>query len=163
MERRNVVKGALLGSITAIAMPQQWSKPIIDAVILPAHAQTSSSCSGFTESAVNEPLDMSVTATQVSGPITVARNGNTFAGTDTAIVGTCQGGNDQTIQVSLSGTIDSANNSMSGDITIILSCGNDLISDQVSTFILNQSPSSASDEGDYSGTLTGTLRRCNDF
>ncbi|MGM0553979.1 MAG: twin-arginine translocation signal domain-containing protein [Pseudomonadota bacterium] len=37
--RRRLLKLLGLGGAAAVIMPERWSKPIIDSVILPAHAQ----------------------------------------------------------------------------------------------------------------------------
>lgn len=40
--RRNILKKLAVGGLAAgAAMPTKWSKPVVDAVVLPAHAQTS--------------------------------------------------------------------------------------------------------------------------
>ena len=39
--RRSLLKKLAVGGIAGAAMPAQWSRPVIDTVILPAHAQTS--------------------------------------------------------------------------------------------------------------------------
>lgn len=40
-ERRKLLAVIGIGSLAPLAVPTKWSKPIIDSVILPAHAQTS--------------------------------------------------------------------------------------------------------------------------
>ncbi len=37
--RRRLLKLLGLGGAAAVIMPERWSKPVIDSVILPAHAQ----------------------------------------------------------------------------------------------------------------------------
>ncbi len=39
-KRRSVLKGALLGTGSAAALPDAWINPVINTVIVPAHAQT---------------------------------------------------------------------------------------------------------------------------
>jgi hypothetical protein len=39
--RRKILTVIGIGSLAPLAIPSKWSKPIIDSVILPAHAQTS--------------------------------------------------------------------------------------------------------------------------
>ena len=39
--RRSLLKKLAVGGIAGAAIPTKWSKPVIDAVVLPAHAQTS--------------------------------------------------------------------------------------------------------------------------
>ena len=40
-DRRKLLAIIGVGGVAAVAIPSRWSKPIIDSVILPAHAQTS--------------------------------------------------------------------------------------------------------------------------
>lgn len=52
--RRNALTLLGVGAVSAVAMPSKWSKPLVDAVILPAHAQTSAMC--MTDATVGGPL-----------------------------------------------------------------------------------------------------------
>ncbi len=38
--RRDLLKKLAIGGVAGAALPAQWSKPVIDSVMLPAHAQT---------------------------------------------------------------------------------------------------------------------------
>jgi hypothetical protein len=41
-ERRRLLKQAMAGGIVGVALlPERWVRPVVDAVIVPAHAQTS--------------------------------------------------------------------------------------------------------------------------
>ena len=41
-ERRRLLKQAIAGGIVgAVFLPERWVRPVVDAVIVPAHAQTS--------------------------------------------------------------------------------------------------------------------------
>jgi hypothetical protein len=42
-ERRKILKSTLAGGaiVTANIMPDDWTEPVLDSIILPAHAQTS--------------------------------------------------------------------------------------------------------------------------
>ena len=51
--RRKLITAIGIGSVASLAAPTKWTKPVIDAVILPAHAQTS----------------MCVTDTTIGGPL----------------------------------------------------------------------------------------------
>ncbi|MEM7358798.1 MAG: hypothetical protein AAF431_06865 [Pseudomonadota bacterium] len=51
-ERRKLIGLLGIGGAAAVAAPAKWSKPVIDAVLLPAHAQTS--C--VTDTTVGGPL-----------------------------------------------------------------------------------------------------------
>lgn len=42
--RRKLLTAIGVGSVTSLAVPTNWSKPIIDSMMLPAHAQTSILC-----------------------------------------------------------------------------------------------------------------------
>jgi hypothetical protein len=163
-DRRKALQYAL-GSAGAIVvgLPARWSKPALSAVILPAHAQTS--CSGFTTTVVNESLNITVTATEIQGPIVVTRtNPTTFSGGVVSALNECRPGENFSLNVEFSGVIDSAANQISGDLIILQTCGTDFVCEQISTFVVIQSPvNSGVDEGSYSGTVTGTLRCCDDF
>ena len=41
--RRKIIKSTVGGAAVAVALPTQWSKPILSTVLTPAHAQTSTS------------------------------------------------------------------------------------------------------------------------
>lgn len=53
-DRRKLITAIGIGSIASLVAPSKWSKPIVDAVILPAHAQTSMMC--VTDTTVGGPL-----------------------------------------------------------------------------------------------------------
>lgn len=40
-ERRSLLAGVVFGSLSLTALPKKWTKPVVDSVLLPAHAQTS--------------------------------------------------------------------------------------------------------------------------
>jgi hypothetical protein len=52
--RRKLITAIGIGSIASLVAPSKWSKPIVDAVILPAHTQTSMMC--VTDTTVGGPL-----------------------------------------------------------------------------------------------------------
>jgi len=162
-DRRSALKFSTLSATAIIFAPTDWTKPIVNSLILPAHAQTSASCSSFTITPVNEAVSFIVSANQVSGPISVVRTGNTFNGTESSVLGSCQGDQQLELEVQLSGSINTMNNSVEGELTITQRCGEDLVSEQISTFTAQQSPVSSSTEGTYTGTLDGSLRSCDDF
>lgn len=156
-DRRKALRYGLLGGTFAVVLPSKWAKPIVNSVILPAHAQTSA----CTVETINESITIQVSATQIEGPITLARNGNSFNGTESRDVGACGTNQRLTVLVEFSGTINSNNNEITGELTIRQSCGTDLVSEQISTYRATQSPAQANnDEGNYSGTVTGTLETC---
>lgn len=53
-DRRKLITAIGIGSIASLVAPSKWSKPIVDAVILPAHTQTSMMC--VTDTTVGGPL-----------------------------------------------------------------------------------------------------------
>jgi len=61
VERRKLLTFIGAGSMAAVAIPAKWHKPIIDSMVLPAHAQTS----------------MCVTDTTVGGPLVGNASGAT--------------------------------------------------------------------------------------
>jgi len=162
-DRRSVLKFTSLSASAVLLAPTDWTKPIVNSVIIPAHAQTSANCTQFTTMQVNESISLSVSATEVSGRITVSRTGNSFSGIENSVLGSCQGGRQLNLEVRLSGTINAVNNSLEGELAIIQRCGLDLVSEQTTTFTAQQSPTSGVVEGTYTGTLTGNLRSCDDF
>jgi len=162
-DRRSVLKFTGLSASGLLLAPKDWTKPIVNSVMLPAHAQTSANCSSFTTTQVSESISLSVTATQVSGQITASRTGNTFSGTESSVLGSCQGSQQLNLEVRLTGVINAVNNSLEGELVIIQRCGLDLVSEQTTTFTAQQSPASNSIEGTYTGTLIGNLRSCDDF
>lgn len=162
ISRRDVLKPIVGTGLALGIMPEAWRKPLINTVITPAHAQTS--CSGFSESTVNESITITVTATEVQGPIVVTRSGNQFDGSDASRIDECRGGNDLDVDIQFSGMIDVAANQISGDLSIVQTCGGQLVCEQISQFTATQTPIDAGSElGDYQGTVTGTLRCCDDF
>ena len=159
--RRDALKSVAATTIALSTLPKNWTKPLLGAVVIPAHAQTS--CSGFTTTQVNESLTLTVTDTMISGPIDAIRTANNFSQIETTDVGGCRDNETLSARVEFSGTIDSANNSISGEINILQNCGADFVCEQISTFTATQNMPSSSDNGDYTGTVIGTLRCCDDF
>ncbi|MFQ3244492.1 MAG: hypothetical protein ACI9SP_001123 [Arenicella sp.] len=153
--RREILKASIGSGAVLVAMPSKWTSPVMNSIILPAHAQTS----GSTSSPVNESISIDITATEISGPIVIARSGSSsFSGSETVLVGQCKGTSDLSLRVDFSGTLDSANSQITGAITLTQRCGSDLVCEQLSTFTVTQSPLDlGSDIGNYTGTLTGTL------
>jgi len=162
-KRRKVLLSMVAGGSGLAALPQRWSRPLIDSVIIPAHAQTT--CSGFEVEPIDQPIDITLTAAEVRGPIIVGRDGSgVFSDTQTLINGTCTNDAAFSQEVTFSGTIDSANNEIVGDLLIRQFCGDDLFCEQVSTYTAQQNPVDAmSDLGTYQGRVVGTQTCCVDF
>jgi hypothetical protein len=54
LERRRLLTCITVGGAAGIAMPAAWVSPIINSVVLPAHAQTSAAC--VTDAQAGGPL-----------------------------------------------------------------------------------------------------------
>jgi len=157
--RREILKASIGSGAVLVFVPSKWTSPVINSIVLPAHAQTS----GSTSSPVNESINIEITATEIRGPIVIARSGSSsFSGSETVMIGQCSGTSDLSLRVDFSGTLDSATSQITGEITLTQRCGGDLVCEQVSTFTTTQSPvDSGTDTGNYTGMLIGTLV-CND-
>ena len=161
-QRREAFKSLATIAVTTSVLPNQWLKPVINSIILPAHAQTS--CSGFTTSDVNESLTLVVTDTTVSGPIMANRSLNTFNEVGERVIDSCRDTQTLNVRVEFSGEINSTDSSITGTINILQTCGSEFVCEQISSFTATQTPvNSASDNGDYTGTVIGTLVCCDDF
>lgn len=67
-DRRNLIKSLAAGGTIAVALPKRWTTPIVDAVVLPAHAQTSDSCAAPGTGSSNTPgLTANVTFAVIDG------------------------------------------------------------------------------------------------
>jgi hypothetical protein len=88
VERRGMLKGAMLGGIVGVALlPESWVRPVIESVTVPAHAATSPTAGPTTTIAPTTSPFGSTTAPFVT---TTAVFGTTTAvfGTTTAVFGT---------------------------------------------------------------------------
>ena len=54
LSRRKLLGLMAVGGAGAVAVPEQWSKPLVRSVLLPAHAQTSTVC--LTDNTIGGPL-----------------------------------------------------------------------------------------------------------
>ena len=52
--RRKLLATLGVGTVAAVTLPSKWKKPMVDAIVLPAHAQTSATC--MTDVTVGGPL-----------------------------------------------------------------------------------------------------------
>ena len=163
--RRNLLFSTLSGTAVIAALPKQWSRPVVETVILPAHAETSFMCSGFDVEPVDQPIDITVTATQINGPIIADLDASgSFDTTQTIASGSCSDDSEFSQQTMFSGIIDSSANQISGDLIIRQFCGPNLFCEQISVYTATQiSPDPNSDLGDYQGRITGTQTCCQDF
>lgn len=165
--RRQSVKAITSIGLVSGLIAQQWSKPLITALILPAHAQTSDdsgSCSDVEAQQVNEPIFITVTATEVRGPVVAQLSGTSFSVQETIDQGMCaENTQSQTQTTEFSGRIDSVSNLITGDFLIRQFCGTTLICEQISVFTATQIvPTTNNDIGDYAGQVIGTLTCCLD-
>ncbi len=84
-DRRKLLQVIGISSVAAVAVPSKWSKPVIDAVVLPAHAQTS--CT--TDTVVGGPLLGSGSATcQAACEAEAAAQGAQLCSVDETLDGT---------------------------------------------------------------------------
>jgi|GEM_PF-6921040 len=113
--RCKLLKSIVAGSGVIVAgksLPENWSKPVVDSVLLPAHAQATTPCTSCLDSATYcaGSGESSITVTvALNGTVTVVHNRGT--GTDT--VDPCTGGTFEVIysasgnlsQITVSGSI----------------------------------------------------------
>ena len=163
INRRTTLRTLVGSGVLFSALPKHWSKPIIDSVIIPAHAQTS--CSSISSTPFSESLSITITANEVQGPIVVVRNGSdSFAGNSASNISQCTDGSDLDVEITFSGVINSATSQISGDLVIIQRCASRLVCEQIGSYTVTQDPIDAgSDLGNYVGTVSGTLNCCDDF
>ena len=161
----------MVSSVTgaSIAMPTSWVKPVVNSMLLPAHAQSSTmptlSCSEIIVEPIRSNIEIQVMATEVIGPIMVNLITPTrFSGSESIIAGTCNNGEVMRQEVLFEGEIDTANNQITGLLEVDVFCGNEVACEQRSTFTSVQTPVNPGvDLGDYLGTLNGTSSCCADF
>ena len=166
--KRKFLKSGAALSLVAVALPDKWATPVLKTVLLPAHAQTSAAPSqcrtGFIEAPVNESILITVTGTEVSGPIMANLIGAQFASVQTSSQGLCSNNVDELSEtIEFSGEFDAAQNSISGDIVIRQFCSGVLACEQITTYTVIQTVVSSTNDGEYQGTLVGTLNCCQDF
>lgn len=170
--RRRKLARILSGSLVSapFLLPTKWQKSVIDVVLLPAHAQLSppiGQCqSGTRTETILEPIVLQVTATEVAGPITVARNANSFSGSQETNLGACVNGSAKRQVTSMSGSIDINANTINGELIIELFCGDVSVCIEEANIIAPQLTSTGgveAEEGSYEGNLTGTITCCQDL
>ncbi len=172
--RKLITAVAGLGLVSTL--PKEWSKPLINSVLVPAHAQTSpevpevpevpDGCSGFETEPIAEPIVITVSATQIIGPIIIERTDplafDGFQESETTT--SCSATDNFSEEITFDGTIDSANNEITGNFILRQFCGDALVCEQITTYTASQTPAVAGDDlGTYNGTASGTLRCCIDF
>ncbi len=68
--KRNLVRSIALGGAATITIPKQWAKPIVDSIILPAHAQTTVDQAALAEDLC--PTTFSLPDINLSCPVVVS-------------------------------------------------------------------------------------------
>ena len=61
--RRRILKGTGIAGAAAILLPTSWTKPVLQAVVVPAHAQTTPSVTTTTTTATTATTATATTAT----------------------------------------------------------------------------------------------------
>ena len=172
--RRKLLQNSLALSLVGSFLPTNWTKPVINTVILPVHAMTSDETpdetpdegcsSGFIEEPVSEAILITITGSEVSGPIVATLGNSTFAGSETLSLGMCANNVDElTETIEFSGSLDSSTNTITGDIVIRQFCSGALACEQITSYTVTQTVISDEDDGEYQGMLIGTLTCCQDF
>lgn len=176
---------ALAGAGVIWSIPSGWHKPLVNSIILPAHAQTSppddeppvdeppvdeppvdEACSGFETEPVSESITVTVTDTEIRGPIIITRvDPMAFDGFEAAETGSmCSETDNFSEEITFNGTIDPTNSQITGEFILRQFCGEALVCEQITDYVVDQTPPAAGDDlGVYNGTATGTLRCCIDF
>lgn len=111
-KRRKALKNILAGSgtvITAAAMQDKWAKPVIESVVLPAHAQTSGLNGSFT--ATTNPSN-ETDLLEILVPSANAVNGCTF------LLCINVNGGSASVQVNDNGTISTGSGALPFNITL---------------------------------------------
>jgi len=164
--RRLLLKSGIALSLTGYALPKEWTQPFVKAVVIPVHAQTSggpaTQCNlGFITEPVSEPIVITISGVEVRGPIVGNLTANVFDVTQTSSLGLCSNNVDElTETIEFSGTLDSTQNTIAGDLVIRQFCAGVLACEQITAYTVTQSVISAQNDGEYQGTLSGTLRCC---
>jgi hypothetical protein len=157
---------ALSGVAVSASLPKQWTKPIVNCIVIPAHAATSAAvCSGFVTEAVNGIITVQVTDTQAIGPLAANRIANDFSVVIDEIVSPA-GLNVQNVdqRTVFSGFIDIGVNEIRGELTVLQICDGQFVCEQITTYTVALSSAIlANGVGQYDGQLSGTLRCCQDF
>ncbi len=120
--RRLLLKALGAGGGAVVAhrtLPTDWTRPVVESVLLPAHAQTTQQCSApFTETIAGTATQTWTVPDNVCGPITIVAYGAAGAAGGTAALGTPgSGGAGGSVEVTLAiagGTVLSIENGSQG-------------------------------------------------
>jgi len=157
---------AMMGVGTVICLPNEWLKPAVNCIVLPAHAATSTGqCSAFTTEPVTGSITVEVSDTQAIGPVAAERIGDSFSVTVNEVVNPIGLNVDSVDQRTVfSGTIDTVLNEVRGELRVLQTCDGQLVCEQITTYTSSLSGAvMANGVGQYVGQLSGTLRCCQDF
>ena len=168
--RRKLLKTLIAGGgaattvgATGLVIPKQWIKPVVDSVMLPAHAQTTG-CLELVDSTTFTGIPANTTPTTVEFiGTTVPRSGNGFVGQEQFDIGPCPGGLGAGVQtIALSGNIDVDNNTIIGTWVLTVTCNGIIFFRQVFEF---SGPRVSGDDntGTYSTSGTVTIEVCPGF
>lgn len=156
----------LAGTGAAVSLDSQWVKPVVNCIVLPAHAATSTGvCSSFLTETVSGVITIEVSDTQVIGPLVANRNGNAFSLTVDQVVNPIGLSINEVDQRTVfSGSIDASTNQVNGELSVLQTCDGQLVCEQLTTFSVTLIGAPAANAiGQYQGQLSGTLRCCQDF
>ena len=162
--RRRYLKTLGLSSMVLTALPSHWVKPVINSVILPTHAMTSTlGCGPQVVEPLTDVISLFITPTEVQGPIVVDRTLMSFSGVEQTTLGVCSNGAQQNQTARFEGQIDIVLGVATGTLDVDLFCGDLLVCEQRTSFSATQVPAISGDGlGAYEGSLTGTLSCCED-
>lgn len=140
--RRKLLKSIAAGSGAIVAgksLPESWSRPVVDSVMLPVHAQTSPQCEQNPLSLSarlewEEDGDADVVTLEIdpgfdgaNGPADVDVPLGNFEGTLEASGGICANGSPVTQDGTFSGTLNTGTGAVSGIFTHRILCGGNVI------------------------------------
>ena len=134
LARRDLLKILSVGgvAISAKSLPEKWARPMVDSILLPAHAQMSPILPG---SCTVDPVTVNIpsfapfivagTTVTFSGSSTGTLVGTSFTISDTFSVGTCLDGSPITTNFTVTGAIDLSTtpDSITATITGEVLCG----------------------------------------
>jgi hypothetical protein len=143
-KRRKLLKSIAAGSSAIIAgksLPENWSRPVVDAVMLPAHAQTSPApepqCEqnplsftaefGWNDGSGEDVLFVLNPGFDGASDTAALGAGGTFGGSLYASGGNCANGNPVEQDGTYNGTLNTTTGAVSGSFTHRILCGGTVI------------------------------------
>ena len=138
--RRKLLKSIAAGSGAIVAgknLPESWSRPVVDSVMLPAHAQTSPQCEqnplsftaefGWDDYSGDDVLFSVNPGFDGASDTAVLGAGGTFGGSLFAAGGNCANGNPVEQDGTYNGTLITNTGAVSGSFTHRILCGGTVI------------------------------------